>query len=237
MTATELLAGRKLKRWNQQRAARKLGVSQPYLSLLEHGARRMTGRLARRAARLYELPLTTVPLTLSPDCLPEIDENDLSLDLAGLGYPGFSHLTRAANRGTHRSARNPVETLALALKSANLGSRVIEALPWVLLEFPNMDVTWLMKAAKLNDFQNRLGFVTNLAGRVAKRRGDEETARRLAGYESMLEQSRLAREGTLCNESMTGTERRWLRTHRPEEAKHWGLLTDLAPEHLSYANW
>jgi hypothetical protein len=44
------------------------------------------------------------------------------------------------------------------------------------------------------------------------------------------------REDTLCHESMTEAERRWLRERRPEEARHWNLLTGLVPEHLSYAS-
>jgi hypothetical protein len=34
---------------------------------------------------------------------------------------------------------------------------------------------------------------------------------------------------------MTDAERRWLRQHRPPQAEHWNLLTDLRPEHLPYA--
>jgi len=51
-----------------------------------------------------------------------------------------------------------------------------------------------------------------------------------------LERSRLVWEDTLCRESLSQAERRWLEVHRPEDAKHWGVLTDLSPEHLKYAN-
>jgi hypothetical protein len=50
-----------------------------------------------------------------------------------------------------------------------------------------------------------------------------------------LEPSRLAREDTLCHDSMTNVERRWLREHRSPHAAHWNLLTDLRREHLPYA--
>ena len=41
-------------------------------------------------------------------------------------------------------------------------------------------------------------------------------------------------EDTLCRESMTRTERTWLRKQRPANARHWNLLTGLVAEHLSY---
>jgi hypothetical protein len=50
---------------------------------------------------------------------------------------------------------------------------------------------------------------------------------RVYGLSSALERSRLMREDTLCHESLTEAERRWLRKNRPAEAKHWRLLTDL----------
>ena len=87
----------------------------------------------------------------------------------------------------------------------------------------------------MNDLQNRLGFVTNVARRLAESRGEAEVAATLAREESALERSRLVREDTLCHESLTQTERRWLRKNRPPEARHWRLLTDLSPEQLDYA--
>ena len=52
---------------------------------------------------------------------------------------------------------------------------------------------------------------------------------------SSLERSRLVQEDTLCHDSMTKVERKWLRSNRPPEAKHWNLLTDLDVRHLAYA--
>ena len=49
----------------------------------------------------------------------------LDLDLAALGYPGFSYLT------TRRPKKNPAEVLFAALGAKHLDSRVIEALPWI----------------------------------------------------------------------------------------------------------
>jgi DNA-binding XRE family transcriptional regulator len=47
MTFEDLKAGRTAKGLNQTQAAARLGVSQPYLAMLENGARRLTPRLAR----------------------------------------------------------------------------------------------------------------------------------------------------------------------------------------------
>jgi hypothetical protein len=77
--------------------------------------------------------------------------------------------------------------------------------------------------------------VTNVARRLAELRGECEKAELLAMEESTLERSRLAREDTLCHESLTKAEKKWLRKNRPPEARHWRLLTDLSPEQLDHA--
>jgi transcriptional regulator with XRE-family HTH domain len=220
--------GRERKGWDQAVAAPRLGVSQPYLSLLETGRRRVPEELARKAARVYGLSAATLPLEASWERLKPADEALLAAELASLEYPRLSYLKP-------RRGRNPAEILMSALAASDLDSRLVEALPWVAWRFPEMDWRWLVGAAKLNDLQNRLGFVTSVARRLAERQGDAGTATLLGEKESVLERGRLAREDTLCHDSLTDAERRWLRAHRPEEAKHWGLLTDLSPEHLDYA--
>ena len=117
----------------------------------------------------------------------------------------------------------------------DLEARLSEALPWVAWRYPELDWDWLVREAKLHDVQNRLGFVVALARQVAERKNDGATAETLAAVQRQLQSSRLAREDTLCRESMTQAERRWLREHRPALAQHWNLLTGLVPEHLSYA--
>ena len=77
--------------------------------------------------------------------------------------------------------------------------------------------------------------MTGVARRLAEMSGDKDVAAVLGRQEAALGRSRLMREDTLCHDSLTGPERRWLRKNRPEEAKHWGLLTDMSPEHLSHA--
>jgi transcriptional regulator with XRE-family HTH domain len=235
MTGMQLATERRRRSWSQQKAAARLGVSQPYLSLLEKGERPVTEKLARKAARLYGLSPVSLPLKSAAEALPFVGQDELVVDLAALGYPGFSHL-KQPHRLKGPGAKNPADVLASALQSGNLDSRLTEALPWVLLEFPELNWQWLRTAAKLADVQNKLGFITSLARRVAGARGEIDKVNLLAQQESILEQSRLAREDTLCHDSLTQAERNWLRNHRSGEAEHWGLLTDLAPEHLSYAD-
>ena len=155
--------------------------------------------------------------------------NSLACELASLGYPGLAYLKK------ERESQNPAETLIKALSVADLDSRLVEALPWVLLNYAELDWEWLMLAAKARQSQNRLGFITNVARRLAEARGEFDKAALLARHETELERSRLEREDTLCHDSLTEAEKRWLRERRPDDAKRWRLLTDLSPEHLAYA--
>ncbi|MBO0859657.1 MAG: helix-turn-helix transcriptional regulator [Chloracidobacterium sp.] len=229
MTGEQLKEARILKGWNQEHAARRLGVSQTYLSLLEKGKRRAPEKLVARAVRVYGLSESLLPVTPVPDQPPAVNEDKLASELAALGYPGLSHLKFGGKK------KNPAELLLSALGNDNLDSRLVEALPWVVLKFPDLNWRWLAQAARMRDLQNRLGYVTNVARRLAELRGEREKARLLAAEESTLERSRLAREDTLCHESLTEAEKKWLRKNRPPEARHWRLLTDLSPEQLDHA--
>jgi transcriptional regulator with XRE-family HTH domain len=216
---------RERKGWTQAQAATRLGVSQTYLSLLESGRRPVSRRVARKLQRQFAVPATALPFEATG---VHDDVQTLAQGLAALGYPGFSHFKRDRRP-------NPAQLLFAALRMPELEARLGEALPWVVWRYPDLDWTWLVAQAKLHDLQNRLGFVVGLAREVAKRKGPTATADALADVEQRLEQSRLAREDTLCRESMTQAERRWLRERRPGQAQHWNLLTGLVPEHLSYA--
>lgn len=229
MTADQMLQGRKLKGWNQEQAALRLDVSQPYLSLLERGVRRVPRALARKAANVYGLTAAALPVETSWDNVHPADENELAAELASLGYPGLSYL-----RSRHKK-KNPAEVLLSALSAPNLDSRLIEALPWIVWKFPEMDWKWLTAGAKIHDLQNKLGYVTAVARQLAERSGEANKAAQLRLHESALDRSRLAREGTLCHDSITDAEKRWLRKHRPAEARRWRLLTDLVPEQLTHA--
>lgn len=228
MNGERLKLGRKRVGWTQAEAARRLGVSQPYLSLLERDARKVPPPLARRAASLYGLPPTVIPLPQWAYRPGPTDAQTLAEALAALGYPGFSYLHS-------RRKRNPAEVLLLALAQENLEARLVEALPWVVLEYSDLDWEWLFQRAKQHNLQNRLGYVLHLARRWAEASPEHQSKASLfAERESALEQARLAREDTLCHESLSEAEKAWLRQGRPVAAQHWNLLTDLTAEHLRH---
>jgi transcriptional regulator with XRE-family HTH domain len=229
MTGRHLRTGRERKGWTQEEAASRLGVSQPYLSLLEKELRRVPEKLARKAATAYGLSAVTLPVETGWNTVQLKNEAALAADLAALGYPGFSHLKAGRKK-------NPAAVLLSALSASDLNSRLTEALPWVLLKYADLDWESLVKEVKVRDLQNRLGFLTSVARRLAEKQGDSQKAEWLRSKESTLERSRLMLEDTLCHGSLTNAERQWLEKSRPAEAKYWRLLTDLAPEHLSYAS-
>ena len=119
-----------------------------------------------------------------------------------------------------------------ALNEEELESRASQGLPWLALRYPEMDWDGLVDGVKLRDRQNRLGFVATLGEQLAARAGDVARKRKLGEYVAVLERSRLLREAALCHESLTETERRWLRENRPAEARHWNLLTDMKVDNL-----
>jgi len=82
-------------------------------------------------------------------------------------------------------------------------SRLAHKAARLVLEHPDLDWEWLVRAAKVNDLQNKLGFVTNVARRLAKKLDKLETVSLLREKESVLEKSRLVREDTLCHDSLT----------------------------------
>jgi transcriptional regulator with XRE-family HTH domain len=229
MKAADLRAARVAKKWSQVEAATRLGVSQPYLAMLERGQRRLTPKLALRAAKLYDLAPTAVPRS-QRELPTRLDAATLARDVAGLGYPGFAYL-----RSRHWTPKNPGEVLLTALTQDDLEPRLVEALPWLVLRYSTLDWSWVVREAKVRDLQNRLGFVVGLAHQLAVRVGDERKARSLVDLEAHLDRSRLAREDTLCRASLPEPERRWLVAHRPKAAKHWNLLTDWTVDALRYA--
>src|ERR1700732_4164296 len=91
MTAEQWKTGRDKAGLTQIAAARLLNVSQPYLSQLETGLRVSSAELARKAAKLYKLPPTALPLPEPLDVQP-VPPDDLQRKLASLGYPGFEHV-------------------------------------------------------------------------------------------------------------------------------------------------
>jgi transcriptional regulator with XRE-family HTH domain len=229
MNGQGLREARLRKGWTQQHVAEELGVTQAYLSMAEHGRRVLPASLVRKAVELLHASPTALPVREHTVAVRS-DNDKLRSQLAALGYPGFAHVSGKVRR-------NPAEVLLNALNSSDLDTRVAEGLPWLAFTYADLDWDWAVQYAKLHDLQNRLGFVTTLASRLAASPSnsgpsDEQRSRRLKEYAAVLDRSRLAKEDTLCHDSLTEAERKWLRVNRPAEAAHWNLLTDMKSENL-----
>jgi len=186
----------------------------------------MTRTLKSKAVRSLDLRPTELPSSVSSYKITKVSDDQLTADLAALGYKGFSHWKPSRRK-------NPADVLLSALNAADRDARLMEALPWLVLAFPDMNWNDVVRVAKMHDLQNRLGFIVSVARALAEQRHDETTAEQLARREADLEPSMLAREDTLCHDSMTNAERRWLADNRPANAKHWRVLAGLRPEHLN----
>lgn len=228
MTGGQLKQLRKQRRWTQKEAAKKLELTQAYLSLLESGNRRLTDDLIAAAVRVFRLPAANLPVGRELSYLGSMNNHELTRNLAAIGYRGFSHIKPSR-------AKNPAEVLVAALGNNRLDARLVESLPWLVSEVPETSWDKVVRAAKIKDLQNRLGFVTVLARLVAERREENKKAERLKRRETQLAPSRLLQEDILCNDSLTETEKNWIRQNRLPEAEFWRVLSDLKPEHLNYA--
>lgn len=216
------------KGWGQTQAAQRLGVSQAYVNMLEKGKRSLTPNLMRRLVQVYGLSPEVLPLSETLD--QHADPQRLPEYLSSLGYPGFAYVRNRLAK------KNPAEVLLLALNQDSLEPRVAEALPWILLNFWQTSPTWLVEQARKHNVQNRLGFVVNLARQVSEQNHQSDPrTQALRSLEATLEESRLAKEDAFYRPPKTPSEREWLRANRPQQAKHWNLLTDLRPEHLQFA--
>jgi transcriptional regulator with XRE-family HTH domain len=230
MTAGEFKLARQELGLTQEAVAKRLGVSQTYVALLEKGKRRFPDSLARKAVRLLQMKPLALPFR---EYTRSFRPQDLARQLAALGYPGF----RSMRAGWKR---NPVQVLLDCLQQENLEARLAEALPWLLTAYGDMGETnmaWLVEQARLRNLTNRLGFVVTLAKEVLLRKGETTSDRykSLTALETKLSESRLAKEDTLC-QTLSAKEQQWLRETRPQSAEFWNLLTDWRPEHLQYAS-
>jgi hypothetical protein len=195
---------------------------------LEMGLRTASTPLVRKATRLYKLTPAALPLPELFDLQP-MRPDDLQKKLASLGYAGFEHI-RAAQMS------NPAEVVFSAIVKRDLDTRLVEALPWVLKTYTDMNWEWLRDRAKLQNVQNRLGYLVHLARETARAlRQPGAAVAILSIWENQLEDARLAAEGTLCRDSMSEPERGWLRANRPLAAARWGLLTSITIDQLPYA--
>ena len=188
----------------QVNAASLLGVSQPYLSLLEKGVRPLTAALRDR----MKVARGRVEGGTSDD--------RFRAQLSALGYSGFAHV--AKSRPKPRAA----DFLMAVLARPDADARVVEALPWVVGTYQHqLDFGWLVRQAKLQNLQNRLGFLLQVAGVDTL---DGRTAVR------ELERARLLQDDTRCWDSMPAATREWMRVNRTPLADHWNVLTRLRAE-------
>ncbi|MDQ6786032.1 MAG: helix-turn-helix domain-containing protein [Acidobacteriota bacterium] len=229
MNGEKILRERLSRNWEQTVAAAKLKVSQPYLSLIEAGKRPLTEKLARRAVRVFNLPPTALPIKESSDAAgKKAKAGDLlASQLASLGYPKFSHLKKTEKI-------NPAEVLIQALKTGDIDSRTVEALLWLAYNFADMDWSKIFRHAKLHDAQNRLGFLLSLARCAAETKSDAKKKEIFKELLATLDESKLLREDAFNRQSLTETEKVWLKKNRSRDARHWRVLSNLSAEHLVF---
>ena len=205
----DVLRWRKRNGLTQVNAASLLGVSQPYLSLLEKGARPLTAALRDRMK---------VGRGKNEG---ERSDDRFRAQLSALGYEGFAHVAKA------RPKPRVVDFLMAVLSRSDADARVVEALPWLVSTCQHpLDFGWLVHQAKLQNLQNRLGFLLQVAG--------VETPDGLLAVRE-LERARLLREDTLCWDSMPAVTREWMRANRTPLAEHWNVLTRLRAEDVQDA--
>jgi transcriptional regulator with XRE-family HTH domain len=226
MKAHEFRFARLERGWTQSQAATRLGITQAYLNYLEHGKRRLTPELVRRATSVYGLSLRSLPV---PEAFLPVETSDqhLAEALSTLGYPGFRYLR------SHTAKKHPNEFLLTALAQKSLDGRVAEALPWVAANSAELN-SWLVENARKFNLQNRLGFVVSLARRAAAKINVSTATLQLERFQMLLDDSRLVKEDYFYRPPRTESESQWLRRNRTDDAVHWNLLTDMKPEHLQY---
>ena len=210
----------KLRRWREQNnltqvdAARLLGVSQPYLSLLEKGTRPLRRELRDRLS-----------VVRADGGKHDTTDDRLRAQLSAHGYPGFAHVDPA------RPTTEPAVVLLNALSQPTVDARVTEALPWLAREYADtMDWSWLVEQAKLRNLQNRLGFLMHLANAS----GVSEPAMKDALDE--LGKARLLAEATFCWDSMPAPTRKLMRERRSPEAEYWNVVSLMRSEGAADAN-
>jgi transcriptional regulator with XRE-family HTH domain len=224
MTGSDVRTARKACGLMQEDLAAKLGVSQGYVSLLERNQRVVPAHLAAKLASV---------LDMAPTVLPVRDAKSLKSDqaakaLGALGYEPFGYLPRGRRL-------NPAEVLVAVLRTDEVDTRVVEALPWLLVRYPDLNWEWVVRSVKQDDGQNRLGFVLSLGKGLAESLRDSKAATSLGEWEQRLEKSRLQEDDTFSRQTLTKAEVNWLRAHRSPEAKRWNLLSTLSAESLLHA--
>ena len=134
-----------------------------YVAMLERGQRQPSDALRRRLARVLQLPATSLPTAARR---ATVGRRRARCRTCRPWLPGvLSPPTGSAPKESWR----PLLLDALAAEA--LDPRTAEALPWLLLTFPDLDWDWLLPQVKQRDLQNRLGYVVSLARNVADLQG------------------------------------------------------------------
>src|SRR6266436_5109254 len=116
MDGTTLREARQNKNWTQQQAARALGVTQAYLSMLEKGRRTVSESFVRKVLKVFDLPPTALPLPSEASGASTPSRHDFTADLAALGYPSFAYVRT-------KERKNPAGVLLAALNEPDLDAR------------------------------------------------------------------------------------------------------------------
>jgi transcriptional regulator with XRE-family HTH domain len=222
MTGQSLLESRNKAGLSQLTAAALLGLSQPMLSQMENGKRNVSAKVARMAVEKLHANPTELPKT--PSC--RSDDNRLASGLGALEYPGFLYM--------QSEPRNPAELLLDALDRPDLDVRVAEGLPWVPMRYPDLDWDWLTDEAKLRNRQNRLGFVVALSQKMAELGSKADVVKSLTPVLQELEDARLAKVDTFCQDSWPPSQRAYAHEKRSDLAAHWNLDTRLSEVDLAH---
>ncbi len=202
---------RKRNHLTQVEAASLLGVSQPYLSLMEKGVRSVTPELRSR-----------MTVAASPSRRTNSSDDRRRSDLSALGYPGFAHIKPS------RTPVRPHVLLLTVLSQPDADTRIVDALAWVVRNCASkLNFPWLVRQAKLRNLQNRLGFLLQTSA-------PESPAVVEAIRE--LDEARLLKEDTLCWESMRPSTRDMLRERRSPVAARWNIVTSHETETVDSVN-
>ena len=90
----------------------------------------------------------------------------MAAGLASLGYPGFRQLTGV-------QPQNPATILLAAVATGDVEVRVLEALPWLAVQYNNLDWEWLIREAKVREYLSRAApldlSVLGLCARIRRR--------------------------------------------------------------------
>ena len=171
MSGADLRNARREREWTQAELADRLGVSQAYVCLLERNRRAVPRRLAQRLASVLKLSPSTLPMSAGRASLkPE----EATAALGAVGYPGFAYLR-------NRRPLNPADLVLRVLRAGDVDARVVEALPWVLLKYPDLDWAWLVREAKVrrpSEPAGIFGVRRPTTGRASRRNRNGEEARR-----------------------------------------------------------